>query len=178
VKRLEPAGDHACTEHPPSSHRLGKAFDFNGAEIVELKQVSDEPARACRNHDLIGLGNGLQAGRQVRRLACDVVLRRPANPIDLADHRQPSCDPDANLSRTAVRKREACNRIDRRESSPDGTLGIVLMRLRVAEIRQGTIAHRAGNEPAEAHDAFADAAMKSAERLAHVLRVLPGRKRG
>ena len=67
---------------------------------------------------------------------------------------------------------------DHREPGPDATLGVVLMRLRIDEINQDTVAHVFGDKPRAAADRVGDGAVIGADNLAKILGVEAGRERG
>ena len=56
-------------------------------------------------------------------------------------------------------------------------LGVVLMRLRIAEINQHAVAHVLGDKPAKAADGVGDAAMIGADDLAQILGIEARRQR-
>ena len=60
---------------------------------------------------------------------------------------------------------------------PDRSFGIVLVRARVAEINENTIAHVLGDETIEPGDDFGDRAVIGADDLAQILGVKTGRER-
>jgi hypothetical protein len=78
-------------------------------------------------------------GGEVRRLTDDRLVLRRAFADQIADDHQPGGDPDARLelSRFDI---QPTDRVDQAEPRPDRPLGIVLMRSRVPEIDQHTIA--------------------------------------
>ena len=57
-------------------------------------------------------------------------------------------------------------------------LGVVLMRLRIAEIEQHPVAHILGDKAVEAADRISDNAVVVPDQLAQILRVKPRRERG
>ena len=65
----------------------------------------------------------------------------------------------------------------RAKAGPYRLLGVVLVRLRVAEIHQHAIAHVLGDKAVEAADRLGDAAMIGADDLAQVLGIEARRKR-
>ena len=135
AQRLEPARDDARTQHLPGRHRRGDALDLDGAEIAVLEEIADQPARARGDDDRVRLGQGLQPGGEVRRLADDRLLLRRAFADQIADDHQPGGDPDARLQLDGF-DIEATDSVDDAQPRPDRPLGIVLMRSRVAEIDQ------------------------------------------
>ena len=149
AQRLEPARDGARTQYLPGRHRRGDALDLDGAEIAVLEEIADQPARARGDDDRVRLGQGLQPGGEVRRLADDRLLLRRAFADQIADDHQPGGDPDARLELDGF-DIEATDRVDHAQPRPDRPLGIVLMRSRVAEIDQNTVAHVFGDKAIEA----------------------------
>jgi hypothetical protein len=63
--------------------------------------------------------------------------------------------------------------IDQRQPASGGTLAIVLVRLRTAEINQDSVAHIAGDKPAKTLDDLCDAAMVSADDPTQILGIKP-----
>jgi len=47
---------------------------------------------------------------------------------------------------------QPADRLDERQSRADSTLGIILVRLRIAEIHEHAVTHVLGNEPVESSD--------------------------
>jgi hypothetical protein len=67
--------------------------------------------------------------------------------------------------------------IDQRQPASRGALGVVLVRLRIAEINQDAVAHVAGDKPAKSFDDLCDAAMVGADDPAQILGIEPCRPR-
>ena len=70
------------------------------------------------------------------------------------------------------------NPLGEREAGAHRTLGIFLMRLRIAEIAQHAVAHIFGDKAAQTGDLLSDRRMVGADHLAQVLGVKPRRQRG
>jgi hypothetical protein len=105
-----------------------------------------------------------------------LLLRRPlANQI--ADDHQPGSDPDARLELDGF-DIEATDSVDRAQPRSHCPLGIVLMRLWVAEINQYAVAHVPGDEAVEPGDDLGDGAVIRPNDLPQILRVMTGRERG
>ena len=81
----------------PRRHRPGDALHLDGAEIAVFEEIADQPARARGDDDRVRLGQGLQTGGQVRRLADDRLFLRRSFADQIADNHQPSGDPDVRL---------------------------------------------------------------------------------
>src|SRR5215831_14378755 len=90
AQRLEPARDDAWAQHLPDRHRTGNAFDLDGAEILVFEQIANQPACARGNDDGIWLGQRLQPGGEVWRLADNRLFLRRAVADQIAHDHQPS----------------------------------------------------------------------------------------
>ena len=73
---------------------------------------------------------------------------------------------------------DAVGRLDDRQPGAHRPLGIVLMRLRIAEIDQHSIAHVLGDKAVEAADRIGDCAVVFPDQPAQILGVIPRRERG
>ncbi len=69
-------------------------------------------------------------------------------------------------------------RLDHRQPGAHRTFGIVLMRLRVAEIDQHAITHVFSDKAFKATNRLANRAVVIPDQLAQILRVMTGRQRG
>src|SRR5262249_29948564 len=72
---------------------------------------------------------------------------------------------------------EATDSFDRAQTGPYRPLGVVLMRLRVAEIHEDAIAHVLGNEPAQALHGLCKPLLIARDGLVQVYRVHARRQR-
>ena len=92
----------------------------------------------------------------------------------VANHGKPGGDAEPHAQ--ILSRRQSADRRDHREAGAHRPLGIVLMRLRIAEIDQHTVAHVLGNKTGEAGDRIGDAAVILPDQLAQILRVKTGRE--
>jgi hypothetical protein len=115
-----------------------------------------------------------RAGREVWRLADDAPLLRGASADQIANDDEATGDADPNVQRLG--RGEPADR-DYREPGMSRALGVVLMRLRIAEIDQDAIAHIFGDKAAIAADVVGDAAMAGADDLAQILGIEARRQR-
>jgi hypothetical protein len=91
------------------------------------------------------------------RLADDRLLLGRSGTDEIADNHEPGRDPDSHLQgRTGVRC-EFRNHLNKIEPGANCALGIMFMRLRIAEIDEHPIAHLLGHEPVEPGDRLRDA---------------------
>ena len=104
-------------------------------------------------------------------------LLRRAFANQIADDHQPGGDPDARLELDGS-DIEATDRVDDTQPGPDRALGVVLVRRRVAEIDQDTVAHVLRDKPIELADNTGDSAMIDGDDLAQILGIQVRRQRG
>ena len=104
---------------------------------------------------VFGRGQGLQPGGEVRRLADDPALLCGTLADQIADHGEPGGDAEPHAQILA--RRQSADRLDHRQPGAHRPLGIVLMRLRIAEIDQHPVAHVLGDKAVEAADRLATA---------------------
>ena len=156
-----------------ATHRRGDALDLDGAEVAALEEIADQPARARGDNDRPRLGQGLQASREVWGLADDRLLLSRAFADQIADHYQPGGDPDPRLEVDGFDV-EPADSLDDTQTGSYSALGIVLMRLRVAEINKHAVAHVLGDEAVEP----GHGAVISGNDLAQILRIETRGKRG
>src|SRR5262249_16957391 len=148
------------------------ALDLDSAEIAILEEIADQPPRARRDNHCVRLGQGLQPGGEVRRLTDDRLLLRWACADQIPDDHQPGGDPDARWELGGFAS-EATDSVDGAQSRPHRPLGVVLMRLWVAEKNQNTVAHISRDEAIEPGDDVRDGAVIGANHLAQILGIEP-----
>ena len=79
VQRLEAACHGIRPQHRPDPHWPVMPLKSLRPEVLELEEIAQKPSRAFADDDHVRLGDALEAGREVRRLADDAaVLRLPA----------------------------------------------------------------------------------------------------
>ena len=131
----------------------------------KLKQIAEQLSRALGDDDRVRLGNALQPCRKVRRLADNAALLRLARSDQIADYDQArwQCRHGFAAELAAF---NALDRCDQLQPGPYRPLGVVLMRLRIAEIDQHAVAHVLRYEPAEALHSLGDALLIGGNDLA------------
>src|SRR5262249_53594008 len=157
--------DGAGTPYLPSGDRRGKAFDPDSTEIAVLEEIAAQLAGCRRDHDSIRLGERLQPGGEVRRFTDDRLLLRRAFADQIADDHDPRGDADASL------QIKATHGTDHTQRCADRPLGIVLVRLRVAEINQDPVTHVFGDKAVKRGTDLGDSAMVGTNDLAKILRI-------
>jgi hypothetical protein len=121
-------------------------------------------------------GQRLQACGEIWRLPDHPALLRGTCADQIADHDKPAGDAEPHVQR--LRRDEATHRFDHCEPGADRPLGIVLVRLGVAEVDQDPVAHILGDKPGEAPDCVGYAAVVGADDLAQILGIEARRQRG
>ena len=155
--------------------RLGKTGERLGPEILDLEQRADLSPGAVGNDQGARPGQRLQTGGEVWRLADDAPLLRSTRADQIANDDEASGDADPHVQRLLCG--EPADRVDDREPGASRALGVVLMRLGIAEIDQHAVAHILGDKTAKAADGVGDAAMVGADDLAQILGIEARRQR-
>src|SRR6476620_7118224 len=130
----------------PRGDRLGNTLDLVPAEVTQMKQIAEQPARGGCHDDRPGLGQGLKAGCKVRRLPDHSVLPQRILAAKVADHHHPSRDANANRERFRGARLKSANSGNDIEPRPHGSLRIVFVRDWKTEISQYPVAPKLGKE--------------------------------
>ena len=170
VEGLEPAIGGAFALDHEGGDRLRKALDPRRTEVGQLEQTADQPPGRLADDDAARLGQSLQAGCKVRRLADHRALLRLALAHPLADHHEPGCDPDPGRETPAARLKPAHDFYESK-GRPHRPLGVVLMRLRPTEIGQHAVAHELGDVALEAQGLAGHGVLVETNGRAHLLRI-------
>ena len=173
--RLEAALGIGHALHRPRRHRRGNTLDLVLAEITQTKQIAEQAARGGGDDNRPGLGQGLKAGRKVRRVPDHGVLAQRTLAAELADHHQAAGDADAHRERFRGARLKPPNRGNDIEARSHGSLGIVFVRAGIAEIGQDSVAPEIAEEAVIGlHDADAGGVIVIHHR-AHILGIESGR---
>src|SRR6266436_945069 len=115
--------------------------------------------------------------RSQRRSNSSISASRPTKGVtgadQIADHDKASGDADP-AGQSAGAALQPADALDERQPGPPG---VVLMRLRIAEIDQNAVAHVFGDVTLEPADDLRDGGVIGAQQLAHILRVEAGGER-
>ena len=167
--------------HPVHRDRRAHAPDRQRAEVVADEQALDQAIGAGADHDAAGLGQVLQAGGDVGRLADHRHRVAALAGADVAHHHEPGvdADPDRQLdARLRHRIVQRGDRLDHAEPGADRPLGVVLVRPRIAEIRQDAVADVVADMAAIAADHLDAGFLEALHDVAQILRIEPGRELG
>ena len=115
-------------------HRRGNAFEVPRPKVLKLEEGAEKSSRAVGDDDCTRLGDPLQSCRKVWGLPDNATFLSFARADQVADHNEPGRNTDPHLQGRADIRRELRNRLDQIEPGANCALGIVLMRLGVAEI--------------------------------------------
>ena len=107
-----------------------------GAELRYSKCPAAQAARAGGEHNRAGLGDRLQARREVGCVTDDCLSLRSSFRDEVADHDDTGGDADTGLERLVGGSFEPRDCGDDVESSPHRPLGIILVGMRKTEINQ------------------------------------------
>ena len=91
----------------------------------------------------------------------------PPRADQIADHDESGGDANAHLQR--LESAEPGDRLDDRETAAHGALGVILMRLRIAEIGEPAVAHQSGGKATIAGHYLGDAGMIDGDDVAQIL---------
>jgi hypothetical protein len=141
---------------------------------VELEQAPHEPPCRLADHHRARLRKRLQPGCEVRRFAHHRVPVTPAP--EVADNNVAGRDADARLEHRTGGRPQGCYRLHQLEPGAHRPLGVVLMRLRPAEVNQGAVAHVSRHVPIPAPHDLGHTGLIGADHLPHLLGIKPGRE--
>ena len=103
VERFKSAFGLPLADHAPGLHWFSETFKRRRRQLRESSNRSPTRRRVLQAMTTApGLGQFLQPGRKVWRLACYRALLRLADPKQLADHHKPSGNANAGLEVIAV----------------------------------------------------------------------------
>src|SRR5262249_60303913 len=134
--RLETALGSRYALDRPRRDRLGNTLELMMAEVAQAEQIAEQPPRRGGDDDHPRLGQGLKAGRKIRRVSDYRVLPQRTLASGVADHHQAARDANAHGERFGRTRLEPRNGRNDVEPRPHGPLGIVFVRARIAEIGQ------------------------------------------
>jgi hypothetical protein len=166
VQGVETAGNAALASHA----------DANTVRLAVgvVEEAGNQPARLQRHQYLAGRGLGPQARGEMWCLARENVLDGAGGGCLVADHDQAGGDADPQRRPVAgARGRQRGDRLDGRQASANGPLGIVFMRLGIAEIRQGAVGQWVPEKAAELLDRGFHDGLAVCDHLLEILRIDP-----
>ena len=178
VRRGNCVGIVRTAQHPMHPDRHRKSLQMQQAKVAEFEPAGGQTPGGVRHQDLVRLGQVLQAGRDIRRLADDgPAFQRLMRP-QFADHHLPGVDADADVQRHRMGLLQIAAELarghDHFQPGMHRPLRIILMRLRVAKADQQTVAHLLGHRAAIAPDRPGAGLEVALQHLAQILGIKPG----
>src|SRR6516225_9472948 len=171
---LEAAHRAAFAQHPPRALQSGKPGKLLRPEILQIEQRADLPPRVFGNDERTWGDQTLQSGSEVWRLADNPPLLCSTLADQVADDGKPGGDAEPHAQ--ILSRRQTADRLDHREAGAHRPLGVVLMRLRIAEIDQDAVAHVLGDKAVQMGDRLGDGVVVVADQLTQIFRVITGRE--
>ena len=135
---------------------VADALQSERIDRFEVEQIGDQRTGAGGDDDAIAGGDGLQAGREVGSFAEHGLFGGGADRDRIADDDHAAGDADAAGKLEIIDGSHGRHGGNDVEPGADGAFGIVLVRLRVAEIDEHAIAHEFRHEAVVAGDAAGD----------------------
>src|SRR5690349_5239211 len=114
-------------------------------EIAEFEQASKQTPSSRSHQYLAGLGQGLQARRQIRSVTHQGKLARGALTNQVADNYETACNTNSYLEPFSDRDHQSRDGLNDLKRSLYRALGIILVSGRETEISENSIAHQACN---------------------------------
>src|SRR5262245_56446271 len=159
----------------PCRDRFGNTLDLVAAEIAQMEQITEQPARGAGEDDRPRLGQCLNAGCKVRRIPDQSMLSQGTLSTEVANHHQTGRDANADRERY----RSAClkprNRGNDIKSRPHGSPSIVFVRAGVAKIGQYPVAPKIPDGAVIDHHDTSAGGVIGIHYGVHVLRIESGR---
>src|SRR6266700_2581401 len=168
MQSIEPALGRALATHTPCGHWCDEAFQLHVAQFLVLEYPADQLVCACSDYDTAWFRQGLQPRGKIWRLAHDTALAGLAGTDKIAHNDEACGNASAHPQAPARCSRRQPRGRHNLQTGTNRPLGIVLMRLRVAEVGQYSVAHILGDKAIEAADHHRNVIVVLADHLAQV----------
>jgi hypothetical protein len=178
LARLEAARDLADTEDAVCGNFAADAFQSSWTDRLQVEGRPQKTSRRFADQHCTRHGERLQSGCQVRSLTDNPPLLCLAGAGQIADDDEPGADPDANLKLGSQAQLHRRDSFDQRQTGSDRSLAIVLVRLRIAEISQYSIAHIFGDKSLETRHCLGHTSEVRTDYNAKILRIEARGQRG
>src|SRR6516162_2662010 len=152
----EAAGVVMSGDHLPSWNALADALQSQRIYRFELEQIGDQRAGAGGDDHAVARSDGLQAGSEIGSFAEHGLLGSGAYGDRIPDHNHTAGDADTTTDFESLDRSKRGHRRSDVEPRAHGAFGIVLVRLRIAEIDENAIAHEFRYETIITGDAARD----------------------
>ena len=174
VQRLEAAFGATLAFDPPGRERLGEALEPQRAEVGQLEQAADQPPG--RLADRPRCPAAASAWSRAARFgvspttACSCAA---PSPISSPTTTRPVAMPTRAASGSPAGVCSRATACDHRQPGAHRPLGLVLVRLRPAEVGEHPVAHVLGDVALAARDRARHSVLVGADDVAHVLGIEP-----
>ena len=165
----------AADPHDPIElHWRGSAPELMGAFVLDDEKSGDLPLHGRCDQHCSGLGGGLNAGRDIGRF--------PEHLAGCVDDHLAAVDADANGKPGSAGRRVAAvhllHRLLDAKGGPNGSFGVILLRLRIAEASHEPIAEPLEHPPAKRRHRLRGLIEIAVDEIAPVLDVESSRELG
>ena len=161
-------------DHAPGLHRLVEPLHLMQAVVGIDEEAAGEAARLVADRDRAGVGQALDARREIRRLPHHRVELREPHADHVADHRDAGRKADAHVDALVAFAARGtleplvAHRLDHAQARADRTLGGVFPRGGIAEVRQDAVADQPRDEAARLFDDPAARAVVGVDQVAQI----------
>ena len=175
AEQVDPLADAGRSRHLVRRDRAREPFQRLRPQVLDHEEAAHEPLGVAADHHSVRRRDRLETRGEVHRLAHGENLLMLFS-AGLAEHDGAGVDADAERQPHVPVALELVERIDERQTCSHGALGRVLVRARVAEVGEHSIAQELGHMTAVAHDQLARALVIGPHDLEVVLGVETGRE--
>src|SRR5208282_6754183 len=163
---MKPAAHTAELDDTIKLDRLRDSLELMRAAILYREHPRHQPMRIRRDKHGVGRGRSLYARGEVGRVAEDVGVGAAAG----ADHDRAGMDADPGRELWPITPGVEClDRVEDLEPGAHCALGVIVVRLRITEIRHHTVAEKLCDVTAETLHPFGGRALIAGDDLARFL---------
>ena len=137
---VKPPSHLTLAENAPKPGATGHPFQVMLPEIHVRKSSARKSLSRLGDYQTIWRSRGLNSGCQIQGFAYCKSLPCATLADQFTDHDQPSRDADPNLASDSGTRINRGHGIDQAKPSTYSALGIVLVRLRIAEVGENAVA--------------------------------------
>ena len=170
----EMAGDRARAEDPPDRNGFAEPLEPVRSEALTQEASAEQGSRSRRDHDRAWQSRSMQPPCQVHGFAEHRLLLGGAVPDEIARDDDSRLDPHPHRERLRHRhrgRRQPGHGIDHCKTRTDRALGVVLMRMRVAEEHEDPVAHVARDRSPVPLHALGTGGLVGADDVAQLLQL-------
>jgi hypothetical protein len=163
---IEASSSPAFACDAPQPYRAWNSLEFVPPEVFVVERGAGKTVGQFPDHHGVGRRRGLDPCGQVQCVADGDAFLRRSLADQLADYHQTRGDADPDLQPDWYRQLQRRHRVKQRKSGTNRPFRVILVRFRIAEIDEGSIAHVFGNRTAEHADGAGTSYLKCTNHLA------------